>query len=246
MEKVKAIIRSDGFILSVLLFIVAGLLYLPLISRFGYFYDDWYLMYAAGAKGPMVFKTIFAIDRPLRALVMIPTYYFFGPNPLYYNLSAFLYRLLSGLFFLWTLRMVWPRQRWMTLSAALLFLTYPGFLSQPNAIDYQSHLAGLAAGMLSISLTIRAIQSEKGRGRMALYVFSFLLGWVYLSQIEWYIGLEFFRFGCVFILAYREKESPWSRMQRFLRWAYPLIFDPGSVPNLEDIFFQKRTRRNRH
>jgi len=241
MEKVKAIIRSDGFILSALLFVVAGFVYLPFISRFGYFNDDWYLMYAAGAKGPMVFTTIFAVDRPLRALVMIPTYYIFGPNPLYYNLSAFLYRLLSGLFFLWTLRMVWPRQRWLTLSAALLFLTYPGFLSQPNAIDYQSHLSGLAAGMLSIALTIKAIQSEKGREKIARYLFSVLLGWFYLSQIEWYIGLEFFRFGCVFILAYREKESLWSRMQRFLRWAYPLILIP-IVFLVWRVFFFKSER----
>ncbi len=51
MEKVKVILRSDGFILSALLLIAAGLVYLPFVFRFGYYYDDWYLMYAAGAKG---------------------------------------------------------------------------------------------------------------------------------------------------------------------------------------------------
>jgi hypothetical protein len=226
MKKIKAIIRSDGFVLSALLFIVAGLIYLPFISRFEYFNDDWYLMYAAGAKGPLIFNTIFSIDRPLRALVMIPAYYFFGPNPLYYNLSAFVFRLSSGLFFLWVLRMVWPRQRWMTLSAALLFLTYPGFLSQPNAIDYQSHLSGLAAGMLSIALTVKAIQAENSKRKAWLYFFSVLTGWFYLSQIEWYIGLELFRFACIFILASREKESLWRQILQFLRWAYPVILVP--------------------
>jgi hypothetical protein len=229
MEKIKAMFRSEGFFVSALLFIVAGLLYLPFISRFGYFNDDWYLMYAAGAKGPMVFKTIFAIDRPLRALVMIPAYYLFGPNPLYYNLSAFFFRFLSGLFFLWTLRMVWPNQRWMTLSAALLFLAYPGFLSQPNAIDYQSHLSGLAAGMLSIGLTVKALQTEKGK--TALYIFSILLGWFYLSQIEWYIGLEFFRFGCVFVVAINLRGlkglGGLETLRRFLRWAYLFILVPA-------------------
>jgi hypothetical protein len=229
MEKIKTLVRSEGFILSALLFIVAGLLYLPFISRFGYFNDDWYLMYAAGAKGPMVFKTIFAIDRPLRALVMIPAYYLFGPNPLYYNLSAFFFRFLSGLFFLWTLRMVWPNQRWMTMSAALLFLAYPGFLSQPNAIDYQSHLSGLAAGMLSIALTVKALQAEKGK--TTLYIFSILLGWFYLSQIEWYIGLEFFRFGCVFVVALNLRGlkdlGGLETLRRFLRWAYLFILVPA-------------------
>jgi hypothetical protein len=177
----------------------------------------------------MVFKTIFAIDRPLRALVMIPAYYLFGPNPLYYNMSAFLFRFLSGLFFLWTLRMVWPNQRWMTLSAALLFLAYPGFLSQPNAIDYQSHLSGLAAGMLSIALTVKALQTEKRK--TALYIFSILLGWFYLSQIEWYIGLEFFRFGCVFVVALNLRGlkdlGGLETLRRFLRWAYLFILVPA-------------------
>ncbi len=241
MDKVKAVVRSKGFMMSALLLFVAGLLYLPFIFKFGYYYDDWYLMYAAGAKGPMIFKDIFSVDRPLRALVMIPAYSLFGNNPLYYNLSAFFLRFLGGLSFLWTLRMVWPNQRWAVLSASLLFLTYPGFLSQPNAIDYQSHLAGLAAGMLSIALTVKAIQSENWRGRLVLYLFSILLGWFYLSQIEWYIGLEFFRFACVIILVYREKESHWAHVLRFLRWAYPLILIPG-VFLIWRIFFFKSER----
>jgi len=246
MEKVKTIIKSNGFILSVLLLLIAGLLYLPFISKFGYYYDDWYLMYAAGAKGAMVFKTIFSVDRPLRALVMIPAYFLFGNNPLYYSLSAFLLRLLSGVFFLWILRMVWPRQRWMTFSAALLFLVYPGFLSQPNAIDYQSHLAGLSAGMLSIALTVKAIQAQNWKGKTALYFFSILLGWFYLSQIEWYIGLEFFRFACIFILAsdfliLQEFGNLKTRALRFVRWAYPVILVPV-VYLIWRIFFFKSER----
>ena len=46
--------------------------YLPLIEQIGYANDDWYLMYAAGVRGAGVFRDIFAVDRPLRALVMIP------------------------------------------------------------------------------------------------------------------------------------------------------------------------------
>jgi hypothetical protein len=240
MEKFKAIIKSNGFILSALLLLIAGLVYLPFVSKFGYYYDDWYLMYAAGAKGAMVFKTIFSIDRPLRALVMIPAYSLFGPNPLYYNLSAFLFRFSSGVFFLWTLLMVWPRQRWMAFSAALLFLTYPGFLSQPNAIDYQSHLSGLAAGMLSIALTVKAIQSENLKSKIAFYLFSILLGWFYLSQIEWYIGLEFFRFACIFILS-KDLRGLKAQMIRFLRWAVPVISIPA-VFLVWRVFFFKSER----
>lgn len=65
MEKVKSIIRSDGFILSALLIIIAGLLYPPFISKFGYFNDDWYLMYAAMKPYGMsaIEKSVFAFAR---------------------------------------------------------------------------------------------------------------------------------------------------------------------------------------
>lgn len=237
MQKLKAILRSDGFITSALILVAAALVYLPFVFRFGYYYDDWYLMYAAGAKGTMVFREIFSIDRPLRALVMIPAYALFGNHPLSYNLSAFLFRLISGLSLLWILRQVFPNQRWAALSASLLFLTYPGFLSQPNAIDYQSHLSGLAAGMLSIALTVRAIQAQNLRSKSALFIASILLGWFYLTQIEWYIGLEFLRFGCIFILAL-DFGSLKTRVAQFLRWSLAVVWIPAAFLVWRIFFFE--------
>lgn len=219
--------RFEPFLSVFLLSLVSALVYLPFVPKFGYFNDDWYLMFAAGAKGPSVFWDIFAIDRPLRALVMIPAYTLFGADPLYYNLSAFLFRLIGGLSFLWILRTLWPRNRRATLWMSLLFLLYPGFLSQPNAIDYLSHMAGLAGGMLSIGLTLRAVQSTTWMRKALYYPASILLGWFYLSQIEWYIGLEFFRFACVFLLAFRLDGTLWTRAVRFLQYSLPVALIPG-------------------
>lgn len=237
MQRLKAILRSDGFIASALILVVAALVYLPFVFRFGYYYDDWYLMYAAGAKGTMVFREIFSIDRPLRALVMIPAYALFGNHPLSYNLSAFLFRLVSGLSLLWILRQVFPNQRWAALSASLLFLTYPGFLSQPNAIDYQSHLSGLAAGMFSVALTVKAIQTQNSRSKSAVFIASILLGWFYLTQIEWYIGLEFLRFGCIFILALDFRNLK-QRTVQFLSWSLAVIWIPAAFLVWRIFFFE--------
>lgn len=238
MQKLKSFFNSESVILIFVLFIVAGVVYLLFVPRFGYFNDDWYLMYAAGAKGPTIFRQIFSIDRPLRALVMIPAYYFFGSTPFYYNLSAFIFRFLSGCVFLWILLMIWPRRRSMALSATLLFLTYPGFLSQPNAIDYQSHIAGLAAGMFSVALTIKAVQSINLKNKIMLYLSSILFGWFYLSQIEWYIGVEFFRFACVFIIVGDQKEMLLKRFSRFLYLSYPLFLIPGVFLSWRIFFFK--------
>jgi hypothetical protein len=161
----------------------------------------------------------------------------FGDNPLFYNLSAFLFRLVSGLSLFWILRQVFPNQRWAALSASFLFLTYPGFLSQPNAIDYQSHLSGLAAGMFSIALTVRAIQAKNSRSKSALFIASILLGWFYLTQIEWYIGLEFLRFGCIFILAL-DFGSLKTRVAQFLRWSLAVIWIPAAFLVWRIFFFE--------
>jgi hypothetical protein len=227
MQKIKLFLRSENTIEVIIIILISGLAYLPFVSKFGYFNDDWYLMYAAGARGPAVFWDIFSIDRPLRALVMIPAYVLFGANPLYYNLCAFLFRLMGGFFFLWILRMLWPGNNRVTLWMALLFLLYPGFLSQPNAIDYLCHLIGLAAGMLSIGLTLKAIQANSVKHKILFYIFSILLGWFYLGQIEWYIGLEFLRFACILLIALRLNETIWVRMVRFFQYAFPVFLIPG-------------------
>ncbi|MBI3152355.1 MAG: hypothetical protein HYZ21_09495 [Chloroflexi bacterium] len=226
MQKIKSLFASENVVLSFVLALIGGVVYLIFVPKFGYFNDDWYLMYAAGTKGPSVFWDVFAIDRPLRALVMIPAYSLFGANPLYYNLSAFLFRLLSGLFFLWILRMLWPGNHRTTLWMSLLFLLYPGFLSQPNAIDYLCHMAGLAAGMLSIALTLRAIQTDTWTGKIWFYLASILLGWFYLGQIEWYIGLEFFRFACILVLVLRLNETLWKKAVRFVQVSLPAALIP--------------------
>lgn len=238
MQKTKSILRSEFFLEGLLLALISGITYLIFVPQFGYFNDDWYLMYAAGARGPSVFWDIFAIDRPLRALVMIPAYTLFGANPLYYNVGAFLFRLLSGVFFLWTLRMLWPERKQLTLWMALLFLLYPGFLSQPNAIDYFCHLSGLAAGMLSIGLTLKAVQADTWLRKIYLYAASILLGWFCLGQIEWYIGLEFFRFACLLVLVFRLNETLWKKALRFFQYSLPAFFIPGVFLVWRLFFFE--------
>jgi hypothetical protein len=230
----KKILYSDYF----LFFVISALAYLPFAPRFGYFNDDWYHMPTIGAQGVMYFNAIFSIDRPMRALVMIPAYTLFGNNPLYYNIAAYIFRLVSGLAFLWIVRQAWKDQRWATFSAALLFLTYPGFLVQPNAIDYLSHIFGLAAGMSSIALTIKIIQIENWHTQIALYLCSVLLGVVYLGQMEWYVGLEVLRFGIIFLFALRRAESLQVKMIAFIKWSLPAAASPALFLIWRLLFFK--------
>lgn len=230
--------ERTGLISAVVLVIVAALAYLPLINQIGYSHDDWYLMYSAGAYGPGSFRDIFSVDRPLRALVMIPAYWVFGTNPLYYGLSAYLFRVMGGLALLWSLHMLWPRQKAMVTMTSFLFVIYPGFLSQPNAIDYQSHIVGLAAALLSVACTLKAILTENRWMKVSFHTLSILLGWLYLGQMEWYIGFEFFRWLSVFLLFSRQSGTLVQKAIQALRSAYPSLVAPGVFLIWRIFFFQ--------
>jgi hypothetical protein len=190
-----------------ILAIISAIVYLPFVGKFGYYYDDWYLIFDAHTQGANFFFEVFRADRPLRALVMIPAYTLFGANPLYYNVAAYVFRLAGALSFLWIVRILWPRQRTATFMMGLLFLIYPGFLMQPNAIDYLSHQISLASGMFSIALTMKAVTSNSKVAKWLFYIGAILLGWFCLGLMEYYIGLEIFRSGCVFALLY-SKQRP--------------------------------------
>ena len=155
MQTLKDKLNSFWFA-TLLILIIAGIAYLPLVSQLGYLNDDWYLMYDMQVKDPSFFHEIFGIDRPGRALAMIPLFSLFGFNPLWYHLSAFLFRAFGGVFVYWTMRMVWgERRNFFALVTGILFTIYPGFLSMPNAIDYQSHILGLFLATLSVVLTVK-------------------------------------------------------------------------------------------
>jgi len=221
MEKVKTFFKSELFVSISLLTLISALAYLPFIGHFRYFNDDWYEIYSANARGPMVFQTIYNVDRPIRMLVMTPAYMLFGGNPLYYNLSAYFFRVLSALGLLWLVRILWPRQRAAGTLMALLFLIYPGFLSQVEGIDYQSQMVSLAAGMFSIVLLVRAAQSTRVGAKLALYAVSILLSWLYLGLVEYFIGFEVVKFSCLAIFALRERSSWRTKFMQVLRGWLP-------------------------
>ncbi len=217
---------KKNILVIALLLLVSAAAFLPVISRIGYMNDDWYLMYSAKVYGPRVFIDIFSVDRPARALVMMTAYTLFGDNPLYYNLSAYAFRLISGLAFFWLLRMLWPRQQGVLLIAALFYLIYPGFLSQVNGIDYQSQMVSLAAALLSIALSVRAWFSRRLSEKALMLIAATLLGWLYLGLVEYFLGFEFLRLGALLILTNRENGSWRHRLQNGVKAWLPNIFIP--------------------
>lgn len=198
---------KNSFLLVIFgLLAISAAIYLPWVGKIGFSKDDWYLTYDAHVAGPQFFHEVFSSDRPARAYLQIPLYSLFGENALLYHLSLYLFRFIGALALFCLLDMLWPRRRAATFSMALLFLIYPGFLSQVTPLDFQAHIFSLCLAMISIAFTVKAILVDRLSLKIILTVGSILLGLAYLLLMEHFIGLEVFRFMCIVLLISREKQ----------------------------------------
>lgn len=231
--------NKNQFWLGVLLiFIVSAIAYLPLVKDLGYLNDDWYQMYDMQVKDPSFYHEIFAIDRPGRALAMIPLFTLFGFDPLWYHLSAFFFRMMGGVFLFWTGRMLWKDRNFFALVTGLLFAIYPGFLSQPNAIDYQSHILALFLAMLSVALTVQSLLATNLRNKILLIAASILAGWGALSQMEYYIGIEGFRFAAIVMLMWRGDGNFRQKATKVVRASLPFLLVAAGFLTWRLFFFE--------
>jgi len=188
-----------------ILFGISALVYLPLTNKMGLYNDDWYLIYDAHTQGSQFFHEIYAIDRPMRAYVMQLAYDFFGDRVLYYHLSAYFFRILAAWALFWALEMIWTREEKSNFLIALLFLIYPGFLSQINPIDYQSQILSLCLAISSIAFTLKSIKSSGLYSKILWFGLSVITGVIYPALVDYFIGLEVLRLSLIVNLVLQEK-----------------------------------------
>ncbi len=211
---------------QIIIIIIAAAAYLPFINKFSYTFDDWYLMWAGKVYGWQSFQAIYSIDRPLRAYVMMPEYVIFGQNAIWYNIFAWCFRVLSALALNWILNRIWPNVTRYSLWITIMYIVYPGFLSQTNGIDYQAQMISLSAAMISIALTIYSISEKVPAKKWAAMVFSILLGWIYLGLVEYEIGFEFFRLLFVYFLPGKSDEKFFNHIIYTIRNWLPYLLIP--------------------
>ncbi|HEY9076950.1 MAG TPA: hypothetical protein VIO61_10470 [Anaerolineaceae bacterium] len=203
--------------------------YLPLASKLGFYNDDWYLLYAGNTQGIEKFSEIFAIDRPARAVLVSFFYQLFGNNAALYNYSAYVFRLAGVISFLIILQTITPKHRLAAYTGAVLFAVYPGFLDQPNAFDYQSHIVSFSLVMGSIAFTVKGIQSQHNVLRVVLFAGAVILGLIYPLLMEYYIGLEAFRVFLIIYLVWQKKLGGLKEILRnvLLFWLPNLVTTAG-------------------
>ncbi len=202
--------------------LISALIYLPQLSQFSYYRDDWYYAYDGTIAGASIFKVMFASDRPARGIFYGIYYLLFGAHPLPYHLGIYLWRLLGAYAALWLFHLLWSRQRAANFAMSLLFLVYPGFLWWVQGIEYQPMVASVALHTLSFALTLAAIRAQAKTAQAALWASSILTGLAAIALVDYAIGMEAFRILCIFLAqprrALRASIIPLTIPISFLLW----------------------------
>ena len=189
-QTIQRVFKNETFLSIFLIFLTTVITYGVSIPNLGYYHDDWFVLWSGQARGAESLIPLFSTDRPYMGVVYSVIYRFFGDSILNWHLYALLWRFIGGLAFFWILRLIWPQQKYLTTVMTVLFVVYPGFLSQPNANTKQNHLFGFASALLSIALMLQAIRVERQVWKIVCTLLSLILTANYLWIYEYMIGFE--------------------------------------------------------
>src|SRR5215208_1301021 len=167
--------QNETFFAVLLVLLTTVITYGVSIHRLGYYHDDWFVIWSGQARGAQSLIPLFSTDRPFMGVVYSFLYRFFGDTIISWHLYALLWRFLGGLGFLWIIRLIWPNQKYLTALMAVLFIVYPGFLSQPNANTKQNHLYGFGTALFSIALMLQWMKTDKRGWKTFCILLSLLL-----------------------------------------------------------------------
>lgn len=220
-------IHKHGWLIAGLTVVVlATLAYLPLITKLGVYRDDWHVIYGGKIWGPRVFSEMFSIDRPFIGLNFTFFYSLLGDHIRLWHLAAFLLRIAGGLVFVAIIRRLWPAMYQAGVLMGALWIVYPGFMQQANAITYMVHLTYSVMFLLSILLTVLAFQAQKLWQRVLFTVLAVATFLYYVFLAEYVIGVEGLRIAMLGYLVHRSSpEKPfWNKVWKTARVWAPYLF----------------------
>ncbi len=191
-----------------------------LMSRLGYFQDDWHHVfydYWQGAEGLRSF--LLHDSRPFAFIVYAFFFRILGFVPSHWHWSLMLIRFLTVLMFWFSVRQLWPEHTILTAWIALLFAIYPIFTLQPISVAYTLHWTMYLMIMLSMFLMLYAVRHQKFYWQITLLAVLLQVG--HLLLIEYFSGLELSRL--IFLWFLFPGLAFWDRIKKVLRYALPYL-----------------------
>jgi len=201
-----------------LLFVLAVIVYAPLIPRLGFYWDDWVPVQIALAPHSLHdFIRAFTGNRPLSGAFFYFLFQIFPPIPWIWQVGAVLLRVAAALLVGLWIRDIWPNNTLRGRTAAMLFLLYPAFRQQAVAVAYVPHWVAIDLVLLSLWWMIR--QLNLGRYHPKYLWPSWLVMLVGNALIEYALPLEVTRW----LLLFRYWRSHQQARKQILKVAIPYL-----------------------
>jgi hypothetical protein len=199
---------------ALLLFIVAVLAYGLLLPQLGFYWDELPMSWIRYELGPAAMTRYFSTNRPVWGLLYQLTTRLLPQIPIYWEAFALFWRWLGALLVWAIARAIWPERRGPAVTAALLFLVYPGFNQQWTSYLYSHFFIVLDLLLLSLLCTIWASRSP--RWAPIYTAAGLVLAALNLWMMEYFFVLELWRGALIAHLA-RDHSASRSSRQR-MRW----------------------------
>ncbi len=215
--------------IPVAFFLLTILTYGLMLPWTGFYWDDWPFAWIQKFLGPAEFIPAFAPFRPFLGPIFFGTTSLLPPNPLLWQSLALLLRFALGLSAWWTFKSIWPKANWQTLTAALLFMVFPGFSQHWVAYTHiNQEWIPFLFYLLSFGFTAKAFrQPEKSRWFTGLALLLLILG---VFPTEYFATQEPLRFLFLWVLVAEESAGFWPRIRRILKlWRPYLLVWLGSA-----------------
>lgn len=208
--------KTIPFAFAVLVVLAYGLL----VTRTGFYWDDWPFAWGAHFAGPESFLRSFLRVRPFLGPIFWLTTGLLPETPLAWQVFALVIRFSLTLSVWWALRNIWPDHPRQTLVAALVFLVYPGYSQHWVALTHiNQELIPLFFYILSFGATGWAFHAPaRSRPRTVIALLLLALG---VFPTEYFVTLEPLRF--LFLFAMLGAQPFLSRAWQALKLWIPYI-----------------------
>jgi hypothetical protein len=178
------------WIFPIILFLVGLATYGIILTKPGFYWDDWGKVYLYYTHNPIV-SFHYSPSRPFTIWSYLFLFTFAKMTPIVWQLVVLILRWLGISAIYYTLTSSWPKLIWQFRWVGVLMFVFPGFLSQPVSVAYSDQLLVFLVFAISLYLTVQAIRSKK---RFWLWMpISVVLGIVQMFLIEYFVLLEIVR-----------------------------------------------------
>lgn len=211
-------------------FVLTILTYGLMLPWTGFYWDDWPFAWIQNFLGPAEFIPAFEPFRPFLGPIFFGTTSLLPPNPLLWQSLALVLRFALAWAAWWTFKSVWPKAKWQTLTAPLLFLVFPGYSQHWVAYTHiNQEWIPFLFYILSFGFTAKAFRTPEKSKHYTWLALAFMVFGVFPT--EYFATQEPLRFLFLWVLVAEETIGFWPRIRRILKlwWPYLLVWLGNAV-----------------